>query len=59
MLDYYTSDLKMLNQLPRKPYLQLNTPTESGSKLNPSTITEAFTTDLINSSDLTSISSNM
>lgn len=54
MLDYYTSDLKALNQLPRKPYLQLNT-TEPESKLNPSTITEAFTTDLINSRDLTTI----
>jgi hypothetical protein len=54
MLDYYTSDLKELNQLPKKPYLQLNTPT-SDSKLNPSTISEAFTTDLINSSDLTTI----
>jgi hypothetical protein len=55
MLDYYTSDLKALNQLPRKPYLQLNTPSESESKLFPSTISEAFTTDLIHSSDLTTI----
>ena len=54
MLDYYTTHLKDLNQLPRKPYLQLNTPS-SDSKLNPSTITEAFTTDLINSTDLTTI----
>ena len=61
MLDYYTTDLKALNQLPKKPYLQLNTPTSSSkdSKLAPSTISDAFTTDLINSSDLTTISSNI
>lgn len=56
MLDYYTSDINDLNHLPKKPYLQLNIPSNTDdSKLSPSTISEAFTTKLINSSDLTTI----
>ena len=62
-LDYYTSDLKDLNTLPAPP-LQLNsspTATVSGcdSKLKPSSVSEAFSNKLINSTDLTTLSSTL
>ena len=62
-LDYYTSDLKDLNTLPPPP-LQLNkspNSTLSGcdSKLKPSSVSEAFSNKLINSTDLTTLSSTL
>jgi hypothetical protein len=62
-LDYYTSDLKDLNTLPAPP-LQLNSSpnaTLSGcdSKLKPSSVSEAFSNELINSTDLTTLSSTL
>uniref|UniRef100_A0A6C0D1R7 Uncharacterized protein n=1 Tax=viral metagenome TaxID=1070528 RepID=A0A6C0D1R7_9ZZZZ len=61
-LDYYTS-LKDLIALP-KPPLQLNnspTSTLSGcdSKLKPSSVSEAFTNKMINSTDLTTLTSTL
>ena len=62
-LDYYTSDLKDLNNLPAPP-LKLNSSpnaTLSGcdSKLKPSSTSEAFSNKLINSTDLTTLSSTL
>lgn len=62
-LDYYTSDLNDLNDLnilPTPP-LQLNSVPSSklsinDSKMKPSSVTEAFSTKLINSTDLTTLS---
>ena len=62
-LDYYTSDLKDLNNLPAPP-LQLNSsPTANlsgcDSKLKPSSVSEAFSNKLINSTELTTLSSTL
>jgi hypothetical protein len=61
-LDYYTSDLKDLIELPGVRVPLQSTPTKSSSdesKLKPCSVSEAFSMDLINSSDLTSLSSEI
>jgi len=62
-LDYHTSDLKDLNTLPPPP-LQLNSSPNANlsgcdSKLKPSSMSEAFSNKLINSTDLTTLSSTL
>ena len=62
-LDYYTSDLKDINTLPPPP-LQLNSSPNSSlsgsdSKLKPSSVSEAFSNKLINSTDLTTLSATL
>ena len=62
-LDYYTSDLKDLNALPSAPLKLNSSPNETlsgcDSKLKPSSVSEAFSNKLINSSDLTTLSSTL
>ena len=61
-LDYYTSDLKDLIELPGVRVPLQSTPTKSSSddsKLKPCSVSEAFSMDLINSSDLSTSSSGL
>ena len=61
-LDYYTS-LKDLIALPKPPLQLNNSPTSNlsgcDSKLKPSSVSEAFTNKMINSTDLTTLSSTL